>query len=97
MKTISPPNSQCHVVYKIYSILKCTRLITGLITRVTRRVPHVEQELLTLPKYLSSFGHCGVCPSSFTASGYPFGIFKLFLQFIDNIVIIITKAPFPQE
>jgi hypothetical protein len=35
----------------IINELKCTRLITGLITKVTQRVPHVEQELLTLPKY----------------------------------------------
>jgi hypothetical protein len=28
--------------------------ITGFITRLTRRVPLVEQELLTLPEYLSS-------------------------------------------
>jgi len=29
-------------------------LITGFVTRVTRRVPHVEQEVLTLPEHLSS-------------------------------------------
>ena len=29
-------------------------LITGFVTRVTRRVPLVEQELLTLPEHLSS-------------------------------------------
>jgi len=28
--------------------------ITGFVTRVTRRVPIVQQELLTLPEYLSS-------------------------------------------
>jgi hypothetical protein len=31
-----------------------SRLITGFITRLTRRVPLVEQELLTLPEHLSS-------------------------------------------
>jgi hypothetical protein len=31
-----------------------SRLITGFVTRITRRVPLVEQELLTLPGYLSS-------------------------------------------
>ena len=30
------------------------RLITGFVTRLTRRVPLVEQELLTLPEHLSS-------------------------------------------
>jgi hypothetical protein len=31
-----------------------SRLITGFVTRLTRRVPLMEQELLTLPKHLSS-------------------------------------------
>jgi hypothetical protein len=31
-----------------------SRLITGFVTRLTRRVPLGEQELLTLPEYLSS-------------------------------------------
>jgi len=30
-----------------------SRLITGFVTRLTRRVPLVEQELLTLPEHLS--------------------------------------------
>ena len=30
-------------------------LVTGFVTRVTRRVPHVEQELLTLPEHMSSY------------------------------------------
>jgi hypothetical protein len=30
-------------------------LITGFVTRLTRRVPLVDQELLTLPKHLSSY------------------------------------------
>jgi hypothetical protein len=32
-----------------------SRLITGFVTRLTRRVPLVEQELLTLPEHMSSF------------------------------------------
>jgi hypothetical protein len=31
-----------------------SRLITGFVTRLTRRVPLVEQELLTLPEHMSS-------------------------------------------
>jgi hypothetical protein len=31
-----------------------SRLITGCVTRLTRRVPLVEQELHTLPEHLSS-------------------------------------------
>ena len=31
-----------------------SRLITGFVTRLTRRVPLVEQELLTLPEHLGS-------------------------------------------
>jgi hypothetical protein len=33
---------------------KCSWLITGVVTRVIRRVPLVEQELLTLPDHLRS-------------------------------------------
>ena len=32
-----------------------SRFIIGFVTRLTRRVPLVEQELLTLPEHLSSF------------------------------------------
>jgi hypothetical protein len=42
-------------------------LITGYVTRVTRRVPHVEQVPLTLPEHLSSpmvFSVVRVAPSS---------------------------------
>jgi hypothetical protein len=35
-------------------MLPHSRLITGFVTRLTRWVPPVEQELLTLPKHLSS-------------------------------------------
>ena len=35
-------------------IWKYSWLITGFVTRLTRRVPLVEQELLTLPEHLSS-------------------------------------------
>jgi len=51
--------------------------ITRFVTRLTRQVPLVEQELFTLPGHLSSpldfsgvhicpfsFGYCVVCPSS---------------------------------
>jgi hypothetical protein len=31
-----------------------TTVITGFVTRVTRRMPHVEQELPTTPEHLSS-------------------------------------------
>ena len=62
-------------------------LITGLVTRVTRRMPLMEQELLTIPEHLNS------CLSfslfllttvlsvllQYTDSEYPIGFFKLFL------------------
>ena len=35
--------------------------ITGLVARVTRVVPYMEQELLTLAKYLSSLSDFGRC------------------------------------
>ena len=64
-----------------------SRLITGFVTRLTRLVPLVEQELLTLP-----VSWIVVCPFvlfllaivlsvllRYTDSNYPFGTFKLFL------------------
>ena len=47
-------------LYNISSVVNTSqsiprsRLIIGFITRLTRRVPHVEQELHTLPEHLSS-------------------------------------------
>ena len=61
---------------------------------ITRRVPHVELELFTLPEHLSSSPvisgvyvarslvvYVMICPvmRCFTASDYSFGIFKLFI------------------
>ena len=44
-------------------------LITGFVTRLTRRVPLVDQELLTLPEHLSSYSifsfMCMFCRSLF--------------------------------
>jgi hypothetical protein len=42
-----------HLSYMCKQIL-CSRLITGFVIRLTRRVPLVEQELLTIPEHLSS-------------------------------------------
>ena len=68
-------------------------LIIGFVTRVTRRVPVVEHELLTSSVHLcflwdlwfSIFVFCVVVflfvfLSPFTASGYHFSIFKLLLS-----------------
>ena len=50
----------CHKWPRICSIVNTFRsfphswLITGFVTRVTRRVPLVEQELITHPQHLSS-------------------------------------------
>jgi len=35
-------------------VLRFTQVATGFVTRLTRRVPLVEQELLTLPEHMSS-------------------------------------------
>jgi hypothetical protein len=46
-----------------------SRLTTGFVTRVTQQVPLVEQELPTLPEYLSSppvFSHWSSCYSIFS-------------------------------
>ena len=47
--------------------------ITGFVTRVTRRVPYIEQELLTLPDHLGpfSFCHCFSFFHRYTASELP--------------------------
>jgi hypothetical protein len=42
------------ITLKISRSFPHSRLITGFVTRLTRRVPLVEQELPILPEYLSS-------------------------------------------
>ena len=42
----------CSTYCKHFLVL--SQLVTGFVTRLTRRVPLVEQELLTLPEHLSS-------------------------------------------
>ena len=44
----------CSTCRKHVPVFPHSRLITGFVTRLTRRVPLVEQELLTLPEHLSS-------------------------------------------
>jgi hypothetical protein len=44
----------CSTCRKHFPVFPHSRLITGFVTRLTRRVPLVEQELLTLPEHLSS-------------------------------------------
>jgi hypothetical protein len=48
-------NVEWHRINKIsVRIINLFRLITGFVTRLTRRVHLVEQKLLTLPEHLSS-------------------------------------------
>jgi len=49
-----PSESQMSTCRKHFPVLSSSLLITGFVTRLTRRVPLVEQELLTLPVHLSS-------------------------------------------
>jgi hypothetical protein len=44
----------CSTCHKHSPSFPHSRLITGCVTRLTRRVPLVEQELLTLPEHLNS-------------------------------------------
>jgi len=44
----------CSTCRKHFPSCPHSRLITGFVTRLTRRVPLVEKELLTLPEHLSS-------------------------------------------
>ena len=46
--------SKGYWVIVLYNFTNYTLLITGLVTRLIRRVPLVDQELLTLPEHLSS-------------------------------------------
>jgi len=70
----------CSNCRKHFPVLSSSWLITGFITRLTRRLPLVEQELLTLPEHLCSppvFSgvrvcvcfvdrvNCVVCPSMY--------------------------------
>ena len=48
------PLYHCHDFYRTSRSFLHSRLLTGFVTRLTRRVPLVEQELLTLPEHLSS-------------------------------------------
>jgi hypothetical protein len=45
-----------YVPFVVITIRFCpySCFVTGFVTTVTRQVPHVEQELLTLPEHLSS-------------------------------------------
>ena len=53
--------------------------ITGFDYRVTRRVPIVEKELLTLPEHQNSRTHPGFCRVRVTMFVCLFGIFKFLL------------------
>jgi hypothetical protein len=59
-----------------------SRLITGFVTRLTRRVPLVEQELLTLPEHLSS-------PSVFSAWGSCYSIFSFICMFCRSLFVLL--------
>ena len=64
------------LVINTYRSFPHSRLITGFVTRLTPRVPLVEQELLTLPEHLSS-------PPVF--SGVPLTqSFVLYVCFVDR-------------
>ena len=50
-------NNRIHVNCKVdhcFPIMSSNGFISKIVTRITRRVPHVEQELLTLSEHLSS-------------------------------------------
>ena len=47
-------NDHCYVPFDISTSSPLSINITGLVIRLTRRVPFVEQKLLTLPKSLTS-------------------------------------------
>jgi hypothetical protein len=78
--------SLCHKWSRICSTCRKhfphSRLITGFVTRLTRRVPLVEQELLTLPEHLSS-------PPVFSAWGSCYSIFSFICKFCRSLFVLL--------
>jgi len=74
-------------------------LINEFVTRVTRRVPHVEQELLTFPEHLSSapdFSWDRVAWSLVFCAMFCTPLFVLFLLAIAvSVVIRFTASDYP--
>ena len=62
----------------------CSWLITGFVTRLTRRVPLVEQELLTFPGHLSS-------PSGFSGVRVPLSL-VLYVCIVDRCLFFCTLS-----
>jgi len=78
-------NGYVPLVVNTFRSFPHSRLISGFLTRLTRRVPLVEQELLTLPEHLSTHFLLAIVLFvllRYTDSCYPFGIFKLFLRYL---------------
>ena len=59
-----------------------SRLITGFVTRLTRRVPLVEQELLNLPEHMSS-------PRDRFLVGFCYSIFSFMCMFCRSLFVLL--------
>jgi hypothetical protein len=74
-------------------------LINGFVTRLTRRVPHVEQELLTLPDHLSSPSVCSavrVARSLVSRVMFCRSLFVLFLlAIVFSVLLRFTALDYP--
>jgi hypothetical protein len=53
IKLLDNDHDMLHLLYALPGPFPHSRLITGFVTRLTRRVPLLEQDLLTLPKHMS--------------------------------------------
>ena len=72
------------LVVNISRLFPHSRLITGFVTRLTRRVPPVEQELLTLPEHPRS-------PPIFTGARVTRSL-VLYACFVDRCLSICTLS-----
>ena len=78
-------NGYVPLVVNTFRFFPHSRLVSGFLTRLTRRVPLVDQELPTLPEHLSIYFLLTIVLFvllRYTDSNYPFGSFKLFLRYL---------------
>jgi cytochrome bd-type quinol oxidase subunit 1 len=95
---VSVTNDHRYVLFVIITIwfLAHSWFITGFITRVTGRMPHVEQELLALPEHMSSSPvFSGVCVARSSFVDLCLSFWPLYCLFF-NLRLLITSLWYRQ-
>jgi hypothetical protein len=82
IKLLDNDHGYVPLVVNTYQSFPHSRLITGFVTRLTRRVPLVEQDLLTLPEHISS-------PPVFTGVRVTLSL-VLYVCFLDRCLFFCT-------